>query len=202
MGRGKRRKKIRKITSSESDSDSNIPLKLITRNTPAPPPVFLNKTLSNTQHRDSGDINFTSSKLLMRNVPVSFTIKLSEVEKLQEEKLEEEKLKKIVKTKKPFSKHSHVNLTGKEIQTTKEIATSKMKRPELLSNPVKSPLKPVSSSESIFSPTSSLTNSLVNCDKSTVKEKKIFFQMYNHRCKIQYLKTNCLLIIQLQRKIL
>ncbi|CAL1685227.1 unnamed protein product [Lasius platythorax] len=181
MGRGKRRKKIRQITSSDSDSDSNASLKLTTKIIPAPPPVFLNKAFSNTQHCDSDSNSNTSSKLMKRNVPTSSTIKLSEVEKLQEEKFEEEKLNKMIKTKRLFSKHFHVNLTGKKIQTAKEIAISKMKKPELLtslSRTAKSPLKSVSSSVSISSPTSFnslLTNSPVNSDTSAVQEEENLF---------------------------
>ncbi|XP_025266726.1 uncharacterized protein LOC112638743 isoform X3 [Camponotus floridanus] len=181
MGRGKRRKKSRQITSSDSDSNSNVSLKLTTKIIPAPPPVFLKKAFSNTQHCDSDSNSNTSSKLMKRNVSASSTIKLSEVEKLQEEKFEETNVNKRVKTKRPFSKHSNVNLTGKEIQIAKEIAASKMKRPELLtslSKTIKSPLKPVSSSVSISSPTSFnslFTNSPANSDTSAVQEEENLF---------------------------
>lgn len=185
MGRGKRRKKSRQITSSDSDSNSNVSLKLTTKIIPAPPPVFLKKAFSNTQHCDSDsnscDNNSNiSSKLMKRNVSAS-SIKLSEVEKLQKEKFKETNVNKRVKTKRPFSKHSNVNLTGKEIQTAKEIAASKMKRPKLLtslSKTVKSPLKPVSSSVSISSPTSFnslFTNSPVNSDTNAVQEEENLF---------------------------
>lgn len=68
-------------------------------------------------------------------------------------------------------------MTGKEIQTAKEIAASKMKRPELLtslSKTVRNPLKPVSS-VSISSPTSFnslFTNSPANSDTSAVQEEE------------------------------
>lgn len=131
MGRGKRRKKSRQITSSNSDSNSNVSLKLTTKIIPAPPPVFLKKAFSNTQHCDNDSNSNTSSKLIKMFL---LPLLLSEVEKLQEEKFEEINVNKRVKTKRPFSKHSNVNLTGKEIQTAKEIAASKKKRPELLTS--------------------------------------------------------------------
>lgn len=187
MGRGKRRKKSRHITSSDSDSD--VSLKLTTKIIPAPLPVFVKKAFSNTQHCDSDSNSNTSSKLIKRkcldensdekeNIPASSTIKLSEVEKFQKEKSKETKLNKRIKTKRPFSKHSHVNLTGKETQTAKEIAASKMKKPQLLtslSKTVKNPLNPVSSSVSISFPTSTnllFTNSPANSDASAVQEEE------------------------------
>lgn len=162
MGRGKRRKKVRQISSS--DSDSNTSLKMTKKSIPAPPAINFKKISCNFHNSDI-DSNLNISKQLKKSVPA---IKLTENKKLQET---------ITILKKGSSlKHSHAN--QKELKETnkkvRETAASKIKKPESLtslSKTIKSPLKSVSSSISSLSPNSnSFVRNFGNCDKDAIQK--------------------------------
>lgn len=169
MGRGRRKRKVRQITSSDHDSDSSVSLKTTTKIIPAPPPVAFKKISSNIQNCDIDSCPSTSSKLLKRNVPAP-SIKLNEVEKFQRKKV-------TVERNRSSSKYSHANLTELKqvVQAAKKTATSKMRRPEALASlnkTVESSLKPMSSSTSSSTSFNSLLiNSSINCDKGAVQER-------------------------------
>lgn len=158
MGRGKRRKKVRQISSS--DSDSKTSLKSTKKSIPAPPAINFKKVSCNFYNNDI-DSNLNISKQFKKSVPA----KLIENKKLQE----------MITIKKKGSCFKHVNqMELKETnKKARETTASKIKRPESLtslSKTIKSSLKPVSSSiSSLSSNSNSLVRNCGNYDKNAIQ---------------------------------
>jgi len=164
MGRGKRRKRIRQISSS--DSDSNTSLKISKKNIPAPPAISFKKVTCNSQNCDI-DLNLNTSKQLKR-IPAFTAIKLTENKKPQEETMT------IKKKGLSFKQFSGNQMELKEtIKEVRETTAFKIKKPESsvpLSKTIKSPLKSVSSSISSSSSNSnSFIRSFVNCNRDVIQ---------------------------------